>query len=67
MTVSDRNIVTDLMNAMPGNSSVKMVQYATIKEAELSVDMTDAPIEWLVNDHVICICCRSMSVPRLCK
>jgi hypothetical protein len=30
-----------------------------------SVDPTDAPIDWLDSDHVICVYCRSMSVPRL--
>jgi hypothetical protein len=28
-----------------------------------SVDPTDAPIDWLDNDHVIFVYCRSMSVP----
>jgi hypothetical protein len=28
-----KNIVTDLINALPGNSSVNMVQHATIDEA----------------------------------
>jgi hypothetical protein len=30
-------IVTDLINALPGNSSVNMVQYATTEEAVFSV------------------------------
>jgi hypothetical protein len=32
-----------------------------------SVDPTDAPIDWLDSDHVICVYCRSMSVPQLYK
>jgi hypothetical protein len=32
-----------------------------------SVDPTDPPIDWLDSDHVICVYCRSMSVPRLYK
>jgi hypothetical protein len=31
------------------------------------IDPTDAPIDWLDSDHVICVYCSSMSVPRLCK
>jgi hypothetical protein len=38
---------------------------ATIEEAVFSVDPTDAPIDWLDSDPVICVYCRSMSVPRL--
>jgi hypothetical protein len=37
--------VTDLINALPGNSSVNTVQHATIEEAVFSVDPTDAPID----------------------
>jgi hypothetical protein len=55
------------MNPLPGNSSVNTVQHATIKAAVFSVDSTDAPIDWLQNDYVICVYCRSMSVPRLYK
>jgi hypothetical protein len=55
----------DLMNALPGNSSVNTVQHSTIEEAVFPVDPTDAPIDWLDSDHVICIYCRSMSVTRL--
>jgi hypothetical protein len=47
--------VTDLINALPGNSSVNTVQHATIEEAVFSVDPTDAPIDWLDNYHVICV------------
>jgi hypothetical protein len=60
-------IVTDLIHTLPGNSSVNTVQHATIEEAVFSVDPTEAPIDWLDNDHVICIYCRSMCVPRLYK
>jgi hypothetical protein len=48
-------IVTDLINALPGNRSVKKVQHATIEEAVFSVDPTDAPIDWLDSDHVMCL------------
>jgi hypothetical protein len=51
------SIVTVLINAFPGNSSVNMVQHATIEEAVFSVDLTDAPIDWLDSDHVICVTC----------
>jgi hypothetical protein len=57
----------DLINLLPGNISVNTVQHATIEEAVFSVDPTDAPIDWLDSDHVICAYCRSMSVPRLYK
>jgi hypothetical protein len=59
--------VTDLINALPVKSSVNTVQHATIEEAVFSVDPTEAPIDWLGSDHVICVYCRSMSVPRLRK
>jgi hypothetical protein len=59
--------LTDLINALPGNSSVITVQHATIEQAVFSVDPTDAAIVGLDSDHVICVYCRSMSVPRLCK
>jgi hypothetical protein len=58
-------IVTDLVNVLPGNSSLNMVQHATIEEAVCSVDLNDAPVDWLDSDHVICVYCRSRSVPRL--
>jgi hypothetical protein len=60
--VPELYIVTDLINALPGNSSVNTVQHATVEEAVFSVDPTDMPIDWLVSDHVICVYCRSMSV-----
>jgi hypothetical protein len=47
------NIVMDLIYALPGNSSVNMVQRATLEEAVFSVDPTDVPIGWLHSDHVI--------------
>jgi hypothetical protein len=52
--------VTDLINALPGNSSVNTVQHATTEEAVFSADPTDAPIDWLDRDHVICVYCRSI-------
>jgi hypothetical protein len=61
------NIVTDLMNALPGNSSVNTVQHATIKEAVFSVDPTYVPIDCLDSDHVMCVYCKSMSSPPLYK
>jgi hypothetical protein len=39
------NIVTDLINTLPGNSSVKTVQHTTIEEDVFSADPTDAPID----------------------
>jgi hypothetical protein len=48
-------IVTDMMNELPGNSSVNMVQHATIEEAVFSVDPTNAPIDCLDSDHLICL------------
>jgi hypothetical protein len=59
--------VTDLIKVLPGNSSVNTVQHATIEEAVFSVDPTGGPIGWLNCNHVICVYCRSMSVPRLYK
>jgi hypothetical protein len=47
------DIVTDLINALTGNSSVNTVQHATIEEAVFSVDATEAPIDWLDSDHMI--------------
>jgi hypothetical protein len=47
--------VTDLINALPSNSSVNMVQHETTEEAVFCVDPTDAPVDWLDNDHVICL------------
>jgi hypothetical protein len=60
-------IVTDLTNALPGNSSVNTVQRATIGEAVFSVDRSDAPIDWLDSHHVVWVYCKSLSVPRLYK
>jgi hypothetical protein len=34
---SDHNIVTDFINALPGNSSVNTVQHVTVEEAVFSV------------------------------
>jgi hypothetical protein len=52
-------IVTDLINALPVNSSVNMAQHATIEEIVVSVDPTDAPVDLLYGDHVICVFCDS--------
>jgi hypothetical protein len=49
------NIVMDLINALPDNSSVNTVQHATTVEAVFSADLTDAPIDWLDSNHVICL------------
>jgi hypothetical protein len=57
--------VTDLVNALPGNSSVNTVQHATIEEAVFYADPTDALRDWLDSDHMICVYYRFMSVPRL--
>jgi hypothetical protein len=62
---SGKGIVTDMVDTLPGKSSVNTVQHATTEEAVFSVDPTGAPIEWLDSDHVIFIYCRSMSFPRL--
>jgi hypothetical protein len=63
----DYMYVTNLINALPGNSSVNMVKHVTIEESVFSVDPTDAPIDWLDRNHVICVYYRSMSVPRRYK
>jgi hypothetical protein len=55
--------VTDLVKALPGNSSVNKVQHIRIEEAVFSVDQTDAPTDWLDSNHVIYVYCRFMSVP----
>jgi hypothetical protein len=60
-----KRILTDLVNALPGNCSVNSVQHATIVEAVFSVDPTDALIYRLNSDHVTCVYSISMSVPRL--
>jgi hypothetical protein len=39
------SIVTDLIDALPGNRSVNTVQHATIKEATFSADLMEAPID----------------------
>jgi hypothetical protein len=60
--------VTDLINALPGNSSLNTVQHARVNEAEFS--MSSAPCPVLLTDKltrnvtlVFCAC----SVPRRCK
>jgi hypothetical protein len=55
----------DLINELPGNSSVNTVQHATIEEAVFSLDPSNMPVDLLDSDHVISVYCRSMSVPRL--
>jgi hypothetical protein len=55
-------IVTDLVNALPSNSSVNTVQQATINEALFSVDTTDATIDSLDIDHVIYVHARSVAM-----
>jgi hypothetical protein len=55
----------DLINMLPGSSSVHMAQHATIEEAMFSVDLTDVLVDWPDSDHVICVYSRSMSVPWL--
>jgi hypothetical protein len=50
-------IVTNLINALPGNSSVNTVQHATIEEAVFSVDPTDASTDWPDSDHVVFVSC----------
>jgi hypothetical protein len=52
------HIVTDLINALPGNSSVNTGQDATIEESVFSVSAV-MPQQW------IGVYCRSVSVPRL--
>jgi hypothetical protein len=42
----------NLINTLPGNSSVNTVQHAIIEEAAFSVDPTGTPIDWLDSDHV---------------
>jgi hypothetical protein len=45
---SKDNIVTDLINALQSNSSVNMVQHATIDEVVFSVSSAPSPV--LVTD-----------------
>jgi hypothetical protein len=66
-TLTIMNIVTAMINALPGNSSVNTVQHATIEEVVFSVEPIDASIDWLDSDHVICVYYRSLSLPRLYK
>jgi hypothetical protein len=40
-------VITDLINALPGNSSVNTVQNATIEAAVYYADPTDGPIDWI--------------------
>jgi hypothetical protein len=47
------SILMDLINTLPGNSSVEMVQHTTIEVAVFSVDVTNVQIDWLDSDHLI--------------
>jgi hypothetical protein len=58
------DIVTDLINTLPGNSSISTVQQATLEEAVFSENPTEEPIDWLYNNPVLYVYCISMSVPR---
>jgi hypothetical protein len=60
-----KNISTDLINELPGNISVNKIQHTTTEEAVFSVVPTDAPTGWLDSSHVVCVYCRSMSIPLL--
>jgi hypothetical protein len=53
MTMIIKYIVTDLINALPGNSSVNTAQHARIEEAVFSVDPTDESIDWLDSDRIL--------------
>jgi hypothetical protein len=64
---TNNHFVTGLINALPGKSSVNQVQHATVEGTLFSVDLIDAVVDWLDSDHVICVYCRSMFVPRLYK
>jgi hypothetical protein len=48
-----------------GNHAIEVG--TTTEEAVFSIDPTEAPIDWLDSDHVICVYCRFMSVPQLYK
>jgi hypothetical protein len=59
------NIVTDMINALPGNSSVNMGQHATIGEVVFSVSaVTSRRGRWWSRDMCFLLC---MSVPSLYK
>jgi hypothetical protein len=62
-----KHIVTDLINALLGNSSINTAERATIEEDVFSVEPTDTSIDWLDSDHVICVYSRFMTVPCLYK
>jgi hypothetical protein len=42
------NIVTDVVNELPGNSSVNTVQHTTIEEAIFSMSAVTSQ-QWIVN------------------
>jgi hypothetical protein len=52
---SNKYIVMDLINSLPSNISVNTAQHAKIEDAVFSLDLTDAPVDWLDSDHVICV------------
>jgi hypothetical protein len=56
------HIVTDLINSLPGISSINMIQHTTIEEAVFSVDLTDVPVDWLDSDRGRCGYCTSTSI-----
>jgi hypothetical protein len=59
------SVITDMINLLPGNSSVNMVQHPTIEEAVFSVSaVTSRSDEWWSRD-MCSMCC--VSVPRLYK
>jgi hypothetical protein len=57
------SIPTDLIKALPGNSSVNTAQFATVEEAVFSVDPTNTPIHWLDSDHVTYVSCDASPFP----
>jgi hypothetical protein len=43
-----KDIVIDLINALSGNNSVKMVQHATVEEAMFFLVRDDVKQQWVV-------------------
>jgi hypothetical protein len=57
------NIVTDLINALPGNSSANTVQHATIEEAVFSVSaVTSRSGGWWSHDMFPVMRVRSSAI-----
>jgi hypothetical protein len=50
-----QDVVTNLINALPGNNSVNTVSHATKEKTVFSEYPTDAPIDLLDSDHVMCL------------